>query len=139
MLGRHPSFIRIAALALVCSSACGGGSSSGYPTGSGGQNPPPSGQPPSNTTSAIKVENNRFSPATTTVAVGTTVTWTWDACSDDGYGGQSCIGHNVTFDAGGGSATLQRGSYQRQFNTAGTFNYHCTEHGGAMTGQVVVR
>jgi plastocyanin len=127
-------------LAIVSLSACGG-SSSGYPTGASGQNPPPGGQqPPASTTSSISVKNNRFDPSATTVTVGTTVTWTWDACSDDGYGGQTCVGHNVTFDGGGGgSPTQSSGTYTRQFNTAGTFNYRCSVHGTAMTGQVVVR
>jgi plastocyanin len=137
---RSPAVIRAAVFALASLAACGGGSSS-YPTGSGGQNPPPGGQqPPASTSNAITVQNNRFAPETTTINAGTTVTWTWDSCSDDGYGGQSCVAHSVTFDAaGGGSATQSSGSYQRQFNTAGTFNYRCTVHGAAMTGQVVVR
>jgi plastocyanin len=133
-----PAVIRAAVLALVSLAACGGGN--GYPTGSGGQDPPPGGQQPPSTSNAVAVQNNRFSPAATTVAAGTTVTWTWDSCDDDGYGGRVCVEHSVTFDgAGGGSARQSTGSYQRQFNTAGTFNYRCTLHGAAMTGQVVVR
>jgi plastocyanin len=125
-------------LAIVSVSACGG--SSGYPTGSGSQNPPPGGQqPPPSGSSAISVENNRFDPSSTTVSVGTTVTWSWDSCDDDGYGGRTCVSHNVTFDAGGGSPTQSSGTYTRQFNAAGTFNYRCSVHGAPMTGQIVVR
>ena len=141
-MGRHLAVIRTAMLGFVSLSACGGGSSGGYPTGSGGQNPPPGGQqPPSSTTNAVTVENNRFNPATTTVSVGTTVTWTWDACDDDGYGGRTCVDHNVTFDGGGGggSATQSSGTYTRQFSSLGTYSYRCTVHGPSMTGQVVVR
>jgi plastocyanin len=140
MLPSHPAVIRATVLALVSLAACGGGSS-GYPTGSGGQNPPPGGQqPPPSTSATVTVQNNSFNPSTTTVTANTTVTWTWDACVDDGYGGQSCVDHSVTFDGGGGgSVTQSKGSYQRQFNTTGTFNYRCTVHGAAMTGQVVVR
>jgi plastocyanin len=136
----HQLVVGAAAFAFVSLAACGGGSS-GYPTGSGGQSPPPGGQqPPGSTSSAISVENNRFDPSSTTVNVGTTVTWTWgNTCSDDGYGGRTCIDHNVTFDAGGGSGTQSSGTYTRQFNTSGTFNYRCSVHGTAMTGQVVVR
>jgi plastocyanin len=137
MLRPHPVVIRAAVLALVFLSACGGGS--GYPTGSGSQNPPGGQNPPPSTSSAVSVQNNRFNPAATTVNVGTSVTWTWDACNDDGYGGRTCVDHSVTFDAGGGSSTQSSGVYTRQFNTAGTFNYHCTIHGAAMAGQVVVR
>jgi plastocyanin len=128
-------------MATFLSVAACGGSSSGYPTGSGNPNPPPPGNqpPPGSTSNSILVQNNRFNPSSTTVPVGTTVTWTWDACSDDGYGGQTCVEHNVTFDVGGtGSTTRSSGSYSRQFNTAGTFGYRCTVHGSAMTGQVVV-
>jgi plastocyanin len=140
MLPRHLAVIGAALLTVTSVSGCGGGSS-GYPTGSGGQNPPPGGQPPpSSTTNAITVENNRFNPAATTVTLGTTVTWTWDACTDDGYGGRTCVDHNVTFDGGGGgSATQSAGTYTRQFSTLGNFSYRCTVHGPSMTGQVVVR
>jgi plastocyanin len=124
-------------LALVVLSGCGGGSS-GYPTGSSGQNPPPGGQAPA-TTASITVANNRFDPGATTVAPGTTVTWTWDSCRDDGYGGNVCTAHDVTFDGGGGSSTQATGTYSRQFNNAGTFNYRCSVHGAAMAGQVIVR
>jgi plastocyanin len=139
MRPRHPAAIRAAVLAFVSLSACGG-SSGGYPTGSGGQNPPPGGQqPPPSTANAIVVRNNRFDPSATTVNINTAVTWTWDSCADDGYGGQTCVDHSVTFDGGSGSPTQSAGSYSRQFNTAGTFNYRCTVHGSSMTGQVVVR
>ncbi|MDQ3949798.1 MAG: plastocyanin/azurin family copper-binding protein [Gemmatimonadota bacterium] len=138
MRPRHPAAIRIAVLAFVSLSACGG-SGGGYPTGSGGQNPPPGQQPPPSTSNAILVKNNRFEPAATTVTGGTTVTWTWDACSDDGYGERTCVDHSVTFDGGSGSPTQSTGTYSRRFDAAGTFNYHCTVHGSSMTGQVVVR
>ena len=134
---RHRATTGAVALALVSLSACGGGSS-GYPSGSGGQNPPPGGQQPAPSTSnAIVVQNNRFNPSATTVSPGTTVTWTWDSCADDGYG-RVCVDHSVTFDDGVGSGTRSSGAYQRAFSTAGTFNYRCTVHAG-MTGQVVVR
>jgi plastocyanin len=136
----HSSVVRAAVLAIISLSACSGGSGGGYPTGSGGQNPPPGQQPPPSTSNTIAVKNNRFDPATTTISTNTTVTWTWDACTDDGYGGtQTCVDHNVTFDSGGGSPTQSTGSYSRQFTAAGTFNYRCTVHGPAMVGEIVVR
>lgn len=130
---------RAVVLVLLSVAACGG--SGGYPTGSGSQNPPPGGQqPPASTTASITVENNSFDPSATTVSVGTTVTWTWDTCRDDGYGATTCVAHGVTFDAGGsGSTTQSTGTYSRQFNSAGTFNYRCGVHGASMAGQVVVR
>jgi plastocyanin len=136
MRSRH-SLLASSLFAALSLLGCGGGSS-GYPTGSGAQSPPPGNQPPANTASIV-VENNRFDPVATTVGVGTTVTWTWDSCRDDGYGGSICTAHDVTFDGGGGSSTQTSASYSRQFNSAGTFNYRCSVHGAAMTGQVVVR
>ena len=125
--------------AVVCFAvACGGGS-----TDSGSRNTPTGPQPPGSqppaSASQITVRNNRFDPNATTVTAGTTVTWTWDACDDDGYGGRTCVEHNVTFDGGGPSSSTQStGSFSRQFTAAGTFGYHCTRH-VSMSGQVVVR
>jgi plastocyanin len=128
-------------LVSLCVPACGGGSSG--PTGTGSQNPPPTGQPPgqqppSGNTNAITVKNSGFDPAATTVNAGTTVTWTWDSCRDDGYGGTECTDHSVTFDDGPTSPTQSKGTFSRQFSAAGTFGYRCRSH-AAMTGQVVVR
>ncbi len=128
--------LALAAFAPLSFSACGGGSG---PTGYGGDNSPPTQQPPGSTSNTIGVKNNRFDPAATTVNVGTTVTWTWDSCNDDGYGNTTCLDHSVTFDGGGPSSGLKSsGTYSRQFNTAGTFGYRCSVH-ASMTGQVTVR
>jgi plastocyanin len=135
----HPAVIPTVVLLLVSMSACGGSGGGGYSTGPGGQNPPPGGQQPPSTATSVRVQNNRFNPAETTVTPGTTVNWTWDACTDDGYGGQTCVDHSVTFDGGSGSAIQSTGTYSRQFSAAGTFNYRCSVHGATMTGQVVVR
>jgi plastocyanin len=97
--------------------ACGGGSDSPTsPTGGGGN--------------AVTVGNNFFSPVDLSVAVGTTVTWSWSP---------GAVQHNVTFDDGPASATQSAGSYTRTFSAAGTFPYHCTIHGAAvMHGTVTV-
>jgi plastocyanin len=77
--------------------------------------------------------SNTFNPGSVEIAAGGTVSWTFNA----GYG----AGHNVTFDAVNGApadiGTTETGSVSRSFPTAGTFNYHCTNHAG-MTGTVVV-
>ncbi len=113
-------------LALV-SAACGGKSYSTAPP-PGGSNPPPSGGP--STSSSITVQDNAFDPTSTTLPVGTTVTWTWT-----GYNT-----HNVTFDNGATSGDKTNGAtYQRTFNTAGTYKYKCTIHGAAMSGQVTIQ
>jgi plastocyanin len=118
---------------LACGGGGGGASSYDIPT-----TPPPS----PTTSTDIRVENNHFSPTPLTVPVGSTVKWTWDTCGTDPYGGgaQTCVDHSVTWDAGAAaSPTQSQGTYQRLFNTPGTYAYHCAIHGTAMSGQVVVQ
>ena len=80
--------------------------------------------------STVRVEDNNFNPMAITIPAGTVVTWDW----------QGSNVHNVTFSTGGSPADIPNrtsGSQQRTFNTAGTFNYSCTNHNG-MTGSVTV-
>ena len=130
----------IIATALI---GCGGaGADSTYNTG-------PTTTPPNTggtgaTTNSVVIADQTFTPGTINVPVGTTVTWQWKSCSDDGYGGGygTCVSHNVTFDDGSGvaSSTQNTGTFSRAFNTAGTYKYHCTIHGAsAMSGQVTVK
>jgi plastocyanin len=78
---------------------------------------------------AVAISGFSFSPATVTVAVGDTVTWTnsdstaHTATADDGSFDTGTIGN-------GASGTVT-------FATAGTFAYHCSIH-AQMTGTVVV-
>jgi amicyanin len=82
-------------------------------------------------TTAVAIENFAFSPATITVQVGTTVTWT-NKDSDP---------HTVTAKSGGAaldSPTLNQGdSYQYTFTKAGQYTYLCTIH-PFMLGTVMV-
>ncbi|MDB4875798.1 MAG: blue (type 1) copper domain protein [Gemmatimonadetes bacterium] len=139
--------LKIAALcALVMAIAgCGGAgsaSSSGGPTTPTGTQPG-GGTPTSGSPNTVTIADLSFAPGTVNVAVGTTVTWQWAACSDTGYGGYGgCVSHNVTFDDGSNiaSATQANGAFSRTFASAGTFKYHCTIHGAAaMSGAVVVK
>lgn len=107
----------IVAIALGCGSASDGGAT-GPGGGTGGS-----------TSNAISVIDNSFSPSATTVPVGTTVTWTWNGSNQ----------HNVTFDDGAKSATQASGTFDRKFDVAGTYKYHCTIHGAAMSGSVTVK
>ena len=123
-------------LAGLAGTACG---SSG-----GTEPPPPAGGGPTgggNTGVTVTVSNNDYSPGQVSVARGTTVTWRWDSCSGDGYGGQVCTSHSVTFDDGGPSATPRNdGSFARTFTAAGSYTYYCTSHGRtAMSGSVNVQ
>jgi amicyanin len=78
----------------------------------------------------VTVDNFSFAPATTTVAVGATVTWT---NHDD-------IPHNVVSpDEKFKSPVLDTDqTFSHTFATAGTYTYYCSIH-PRMTGQVVVR
>jgi plastocyanin len=77
-------------------------------------------------TSAISIQDNRFEPEAAEVAVGETVTWTWEGNSE----------HNVVGD--GFESDVQRdGSFTQRFDQAGTYDYRCTLHSG-MQGTIIV-
>jgi plastocyanin len=128
--------------------ACGGGggsSKSNIPTDptTGGTNNGGTGSTttPSNTLT-VTVKNNEYTPGATTVAKGKTVQWTWDSCTSDPYGygtGSECTSHSVTFDDGVTSQVQDKGGFQRTFNAAGTYKYHCSVHGAAMSGEITVQ
>jgi plastocyanin len=123
---------------LLAAAGCGGSSTAPSNNNTNGNNPPPQTTPPS-TSSSITVGNNWFDPSSTTVPVGTKVTWTWNSCGGDGYGNQTCVAHTVTFDDGTKSPSQSDGSWARTFTTAGTYKYHCSIHGSAMSGTVTVQ
>jgi plastocyanin len=130
------SHVRTASVMVVAAALVACGSSGGTePT----QNNPGGGNV-GGTGVTVNVTNNDYSPDRVTIARGATVTWRWDSCTGDGYGGQLCTSHSVTFDDGGPSGALQNdGSFSRNFANAGTFTYYCTAHGrAAMSGSVVV-
>ena len=124
------------ALVLISAAACGG-SGGGYSSTPTSPSTPPTTNNPS-TSAAITVTNNAFTPSATTVPRNTTVRWTWNTCSSDIYG-QVCSPHNVTFDDGVSSATLDQGTYNRTFAAPGTYDYHCVVHGTAMSGSITVQ
>jgi plastocyanin len=113
--------------------ACGGGGSSP----SNGVTDP--GPPVSSSTTSLTVQNDKFTPARDSVAVGALLTWSWNSCTGDGYGGSTCTSHSVTFDDGPTSPIQGSGNFSRMFATAGTYTYHCKVHGAAMTGTVIVK
>ncbi len=113
----------VAAAVVALALGCGGGGGDTITNPGGGNNGGGS------TSNAISVIDNSFSPSATTVTVGTTVTWTWNGSNQ----------HNVTFDDGTKSATQSSGTFDRTFDAAGTYKYHCTIHGAAMSGSVTVQ
>lgn len=78
---------------------------------------------------AVTIQGFAFNPASQTVAVGSTVTWT----------NQDSAGHTVTADDGSfGSKTIANGqTFSQTFSTAGTYTYHCAIH-KTMTATVIV-
>lgn len=77
---------------------------------------------------AVSIGDNLFNPATATVAVGGTVTWT----------NNGAVAHNVTGGDFASTNLTPTQQFARTFPTAGTFNYSCTLHAG-MSGTVVVQ
>jgi plastocyanin len=78
----------------------------------------------------------RFGPSTLTVATGTTVSFVWVSGT-----------HDVTSDgppsfASSGAPNGPPRTYQVTFNTAGTYEFHCSVHGfpgGGMHGTITVQ
>jgi plastocyanin len=78
---------------------------------------------------ADTISDFQFAPATITVHVGDTITWT-----NDGPSPHSATAYNGSFDTG----TLEKGqSGSHTFTQAGTFTYYCRIH-PFMHGTVVV-
>lgn len=138
---RFGSILLLAATIVMASASCGGGGGAGGSNNSNVPTDPLSGG--SNTggstshSLSVTVSNNQFAPAATTITKGSTVTWTWNTCVA-GYSGNECTSHTVTFDDGPTSQLQSEGTYSRTFDTVGTFKYHCTVHGTAMSGTVTV-
>ena len=86
---------------------------------------------PAAATVQINIFNYKFDPATVTVPMGTTVTWT----------NKDEIPHSVassdkSFKGSGGLDTGD--SYSNTFDKPGTYKYYCTLH-PFMTGVIVVQ
>jgi plastocyanin len=125
--------------ALLFMAGCGGGGGSTV-TGPTSPNTPMSPGGPSGTASVTMQSQgdiygtivHEFVPSSVTIARTGSVTWA----------NSSNQVHNVTFAAvTGAPANVPdhgSGSNSRQFGTAGTFNYSCTNHPG-MAGQVIVQ
>ena len=79
--------------------------------------------------SKITITNSAYSPASLTIASGSTVTWT----------NSDSTSHTVTTEDGSiNSGDIAPGSsYSKTFMTAGTYNYH-DAHNTAVMGVVVV-
>ena len=91
----------------------------------------PSSGPVTSTASqnTVAIKDYAFSPSTLTIQKGANVTWR----NDDS------VEHQVTSDSQAFTSPLfgTGGTYTYQFNTTGTFPYHCSIH-SYMKGTVVV-
>ena len=87
----HRRLLAAAILAAAALSACGGGSDA-Y-----GNGPTNSWYDKSRrvdagvNTNTVVIADQSFNPGVVSVPVGTTVTWEWKACTDDGYGGYAAV------------------------------------------------
>ncbi len=80
-------------------------------------------------TASVTIKDFEFTPATVTIKVGDTVTWTNNGPST----------HTVTADDGSfASGNLLGDTFSHTFQTAGTFTYHCSLN-RFMTGTVIVQ
>ncbi len=79
---------------------------------------------------SVQIANSTFSPATLTVKVGDTVTWT----------NQDSMGHSATADDNSfDTGVLDQGkSGTVTFSKAGTYTYHCKIH-SSMHGTITVQ
>ncbi|MDO8528533.1 MAG: cupredoxin family copper-binding protein [Nanoarchaeota archaeon] len=78
----------------------------------------------------VKISNFAFSPSTLTINVGGKVVWT----------NMDSAPHTVVSDSGNeisSSSLSNGGTYSHTFNTAGTYDYHCSIH-PSMKGTIVV-
>ena len=122
------SLALVSLLALVA----GCGSSSTAPANNGGGGGGGGTGTCTGTNTSVAVCDNHFSPGTSTISAGATITWTW----------QGSNVHNVTFTSGSLNGTtsgnMSSGTFPQTFSTAGTYTYECSIHGAAMSGTVTV-
>jgi plastocyanin len=86
-------------------------------------------------TNEVRMQGNAFNPATLTIAVGDTVTWT----NDDN------VSHTVSSGTPGNkggplnSGFLSKsGTFKHPFNSVGTFIYFCEVHPGIMRDAKII-
>jgi len=78
----------------------------------------------------IEIRSFAFVPSEITINVGNTLTWV----------NNDLVPHTITSDSGTelNSPTLSKGkTFSYTFNTAGTYEYHCSIH-SSMKGKIIV-
>jgi hypothetical protein len=121
--------------------------------GSSGPTPTPTPTPAAGSTHIVNVgkSGDLFTDAQdggtiSTIHVGDTIQWVWingfhsatsGTCSPGGfYGGDGSCNSDGLWDSGLKTPTF---TFSQKFNTAGTFNYFCSQHLGSMTGVIRVQ
>jgi plastocyanin len=83
----------------------------------------------------VRVSSNRFDPPTVKIKVGQTVRWTWAGGTHNVVSGASCTPDDK-FRSG---PPMAGGSFDKPFDTPGTYPYYCEPHCSmGMTGEVIV-
>jgi plastocyanin len=96
---------------------------------------------PALASTSVSIGDNFYSPKTVTVTAGDTVVWSYPSSGGTVH---SVTADDGSFDSSPGcpnniSACIQPGdSYSHTFSSAGSISYHCSVHGFAMAGTVVV-
>src|SRR5438094_9071305 len=81
----------------------------------------------------VSGHNGSSNAAVDTIAIGSTVTWTWTGSLPPSV-------QSVGSPSFAGSSTLTgRGTHAARFDAPGTYQYDCAVHGQLMTGTIVVR
>lgn len=86
----------------------------------------------------VKVLPNRFDPPSVTIKVGQTVRWTWSGGVHNVVSGAACPPEpgDGKFKSG---APMAGGTFDKKFETAGTYPYYCEPHcSTGMKGEIVV-
>ena len=133
----------IGMLTLVSLAGCGGyggtgsygGGGGGYGGGGGGG---AGGGPVGSVTAGPGIQfvsghNGSSNAAVDTIAIGSTVTWTWTGSLPHSV-------QSVGSPSFASSSTMTgSGTYAVRFDAPGTYQYDCAVHGQLMTGTIVVR
>lgn len=121
--------IAAAILALVAVVALVGCTSSAPPATSTAPSTSGSSSAPAANATAVTIANFAFTPGEVTIKAGDTVTWT----------NNDTVAHTVTGNGFDSGSIPQGGTYSHTFDTAGSFDYHCTFHPQMAPGKVTVQ
>ncbi len=86
----------------------------------------------------VTVSPNKFEPQEVTIKVGQSVAWRFTGGTHNVVGGTNCAADTSANKFRSGDPQ-SGGSFEKKFDTAGTFDYFCEPHCSVgMTGKVIV-